>query len=84
VIQVRRTRAPSNQRQRVPAILATINIQHWARTKWWTLGEIAQTCRTRYGKWDSEAAISARIRELQHDKRRRGGKGQLWEYRLTL
>lgn len=53
---------------------------------WRTLGEIATACRD-LGHWDSEAAISARIRELpgydpQRDKRVR--KGKLFEYHWAM
>lgn len=66
---------PLRQLDRVRAVLESRG--------WSTLEEIAGQCRARWGKLDTPAAISARIRELPHEKRRRGGKGQLYEYRLT-
>lgn len=63
-----------NQRERVKSILSN---------GWLTLEEIAGISRVRFRKTDTPAAISARIRELPCDKRRRGGKGNLWEYKLS-
>jgi hypothetical protein len=33
--------------------------------KWWMLEEIAYEIRSRFGVWDSEAAISARLRDFR-------------------
>lgn len=50
-------------------------------SRWWTFAEIKEETFRRFGKVDSEAAISARIREFDHDKRVRSGR--LWEYRMV-
>lgn len=50
---------------------------------WMTLAEIARASFHIFGKIDTECAVSARIRSLAHEKRRRGGRGSLWEYRLS-
>ena len=35
---------------------------------WWRLEELAAYCRDVYGKWTSDATISARLRELSATK----------------
>ena len=71
------------QRGRVVAIIAD--------GQWRTLFEIAHQCRYRFGKTDSEAAISARLRDLrkvqygQHVVERRKRSAGTYEYRcLTI
>lgn len=51
---------------------------------YWTLEEIADACKVIFKKSDSQAAISARYRDCAKPKHKRirGGKGQLWEYRI--
>lgn len=55
---------------------------------WVTLEELRHHVRTTWDTRDTETALSARIRELGQvlpiESRRRGGKGNLWEYRLDL
>lgn len=60
--------------------------------RWLTVPELAGRVQTRTGRLISETGLSARIRDLrklQHgghtvDKRKRGGKGNLWEFRLRI
>jgi len=52
---------------------------------WWRLEELVAYCR-RYGKWTSDATISARLRELKaqgypHETRPRGKGSNAVEYR---
>jgi DNA-binding HxlR family transcriptional regulator len=54
---------------------------------WWRLEELAAYCRDVYGKWTSDATISARLRELSakgipHETRPRGNGSNAVEYRL--
>lgn len=58
---------------------------------WHTLQEIEQECLDRYDKYDSQAGISARLRDLRKERfgshtverRARGDRKKgLWEYRL--
>jgi len=56
---------------------------------WWTLHELAQTSWRGYGASDSEAGISARLRDLRKDKfggynilRRRRDNAGTWEYSI--
>lgn len=58
---------------------------------WWTLKEIETAIQLRFGKTDTQAAISARLREfspvkdrLTKEKQLRNGCKNLWEYRLTV
>ena len=55
---------------------------------WWRLEELAAYCRDVYGKWTSDATISARLRELSakgipHETRPRGNGSKAVEYRLV-
>jgi DNA-binding HxlR family transcriptional regulator len=55
---------------------------------WWRLEGLAAYCRDTYGKWVSDATISARLRELAakgipHETRSRGNGSMAVEYRLT-
>jgi hypothetical protein len=55
--------------------------------EWWRLETIAAYCKERYGKWVSDATISARLRELSakgipHEMRPRGKGSNAVEYRL--
>lgn len=53
--------------------------------RYWTLFEIQQECLTRFGKFDSETALSARFRDMPMDKRckrLRDGTRHTFEYRL--
>ena len=59
--------------------------------QWRTFGQIQAAQRVLYGKQGSEAAISARLRDLRKREhgghqveRRRGGGSGLWEYQLSL
>ena len=54
---------------------------------WWRLEGLAAYCRNTYGKWTSDATISARLRELSakgilHETRPRGKGSMAVEYRL--
>jgi len=54
---------------------------------WWRLESLAAYCRDVYGKWTSDATISARLRELSargfpHETRPRGNGSNAVEYRL--
>lgn len=63
-----------------------------ANGRWLTVPELADRVRLRTGKMISETGLSARIRDLRKekhgghpvDKRPRGGKGNLWEFRLRI
>lgn len=70
-----------------------INTQLWrvrlimADGQWRALYEICHECRDRFEKWDSEAAISARLRDLRKygysvERRIRKGTKNLREYRV--
>ena len=55
---------------------------------WLTLAEIVADTRRCFDTIDTEAAASARLRDLRKyghtvERRRRGGAGQLFEYRAT-
>lgn len=72
----------SGQLARTRAILAD--------GEWWTLPALREASRARYDAQDSEAGLSARIRDLRKAKfgghrveHRRRSDG-LWEYRLLL
>lgn len=41
--------------------------RYWGANCWWTLSAIAATSQSLFGKTDSEAAISARLRDLRAD-----------------
>jgi DNA-binding HxlR family transcriptional regulator len=54
---------------------------------WWRLEQLAAYCKGKYGKWVSDATISARLRELSkqghpHETRPRGKGSMAVEYRL--
>lgn len=51
--------------------------------RWWTLDELVRELAARYDRFVVATSVSARIREVDGvEKRRRGGKGNLWEYRV--
>ncbi len=60
--------------------------------RWLTVPELAGRVQLRTGKLISETGLSARIRDLRKekhgghtvDKRQRGGRGNLWEFRLRI
>ena len=75
-----RSQTAQTQYERVRSVMAT--------GRWHALFSIRHHILMRHEKLDSEAAISARLRELRSrgwnvEKRRRGGKGNLWEYRIN-
>ena len=54
---------------------------------WWRLEGLVAYCKNRYGKWVSDATVSARLRELSkqgfpHETRPRGKGSNAVEYRL--
>ncbi len=63
-----------------------------ANGRWLTVPELAGRVRVRMGSLISETGLSARIRDLRKekngghtvDKRPRGGRGNLWEFRLRF
>jgi hypothetical protein len=63
-----------------------------ANGRWLTVPELAGRVQLRMGKLISETGLSARIRDLRKekhgghtvDKRQRGGRGNLWEFRLRV
>ena len=55
---------------------------------WWRLETLAGYCKVKYGKWTSDATISARLRELSaqghpHETRPRYKGSAAVEYRLV-
>ncbi|WP_368881148.1 hypothetical protein [Shewanella algae] len=72
------TQKPTTQRQRLEDILSG--------GRWWTLFEVQDECRRRFGSFDSETALSARWRELPPEKRMkriRQGTNKTYEYRMV-
>lgn len=72
---------PCEQMKRVVEVLER------SQEQWLTLGEIKARTLELFGKLDSEAGVSARIRQLKfmgldYEKRTRGNSGRLYEYRL--
>ena len=68
---------PLTQRERLAQIITG--------NRYWTLFEIQQECLNRFGKCDSETALSARFRDMPLDKRCkriREGTAHTFEYRL--
>jgi hypothetical protein len=65
----------ATQRERVIAVMLS--------GEWFTLGELKSEIAARFQRTDSEAGISARIREFAHEKRVRNGHKHLYEYRMT-
>ncbi|QYJ79412.1 hypothetical protein [Shewanella acanthi] len=68
---------PLTQRERLAAIITG--------SRYWTLFEIQQECLRRFGKTDSETALSARFRDMplnKRVKRLREGSKHTFEYRL--
>jgi len=56
--------------------------------RWWRLESLAAYCREKYGKWTSDATISARLRQLSeqghpHETRPRGKGNRAFEYKLV-
>jgi len=54
---------------------------------WWRLEGLTAYCRDKYGKWVSDATVSARLRELSsqghfHETRPRGKGSNAVEYRI--
>ena len=66
-------------------------LQAMSDGNWWRLEELASYCKNVYGKWVSDASISARLRELSakgipHETRPRGKNTSPFgpvEYRLV-
>lgn len=62
------------------------------KAAWLTVPELAARVRICMGRPISETGLSARIRDLRKDKngghtvekRKRGGTGNLWEFRLRI
>ncbi len=79
--RVDRARSQPTQLQRVLSVL------HGSR--FWTWHEIQQRIRWQYDAYYGEASIRARWSDLRlkcgwaGESRRRGGKGNLWEYRIN-
>ncbi len=68
---------PLTQRERLMRIITG--------KRFWTLFEIQQECFNRFGKFDSETALSARFRDMplnKRVKRVRQGTQHTFEYRL--
>lgn len=63
-----------------------------ANGRWMTVPELVARVQLQTGKLISETGLSARIRDLRKekhgghtvDRRQRGGKGSLWEFRLRV
>ena len=71
---------------KIPPIRLMI-LQAMSDGGWWRLESLAAYCRDVYGKWTSDATISARLRELSakgipHETRPRGNGSNAVEYRL--
>ena len=63
-------------------------LQAMSDGNWWRLEGLVAYCRNTYGKWVSDATISARLRELSskgvpHEMRLRGKGSHAYEYRLV-
>jgi len=72
---------PLRQLDRVRAVMAD--------GAWHTLPGIAQATRDRFGAMDSEAAVSARLRDLRKegrviDRERSAPKSSLYRYRMAV
>ena len=71
-----------------PPSIRLMVLEAMADGAWWRLEGLAAYCRERYGKWTSDATISARLRQLSeqghpHETRPRGKGSNAVEYRLT-
>ena len=71
-----------------PPPIRLMILQAMSDGEWWRLEGLAAYCKNVYGKWTSDATISARLRELTtrgipHETRPRGNGSNAVEYRLV-
>lgn len=73
--------------EKKPISIRLMILEAMSDGQWWRLEQLALYCREHYGKWTSDATISARLRELSaqgysHETRPRGAGSNAVEYRL--